>query len=325
MRNWCPIAAAILSMAIASGQSLVGDAVDAQRKSRAPKFTSDEAPTIERVIGRVAEQPVLGPLTNGIYGFRLKIGSPVVESGLALGPEYLTGTAGYGVMFRTSARLSVSGYQHYDAEFALPRLANDHVFLNVLATHRNYPRMPYYGQGPHTSLLNRTNFRLKDSTGELTAGVRPFRVLRIGATGGYMLVNTGAGTDQRHGFNSRAFVPAAAPGFGRESRFLTSGGFVHIDATDHPYSPKTGIDYRLRFSNFVDQTPGRGSFRQLDVDLRHYISFFQKQRSIVLRGYSVLTDTRRGHTVPFYLRPSLGGPETLRGFRPFRFYDNNLV
>jgi len=29
--------------------------------------------------------------------------------------------------------------------------------------------------------------------------------------------------------------------------------------------------------------------------------------------------------VPFYMQPSLGGPDTLRGFRPFRFYDNNAV
>ena len=29
--------------------------------------------------------------------------------------------------------------------------------------------------------------------------------------------------------------------------------------------------------------------------------------------------------MPFYLQPTLGGSEDLRGFRPFRFYDNNAV
>ena len=29
--------------------------------------------------------------------------------------------------------------------------------------------------------------------------------------------------------------------------------------------------------------------------------------------------------MPFYQQPTLGGPDALRGFRPFRFYDNNAV
>ena len=29
--------------------------------------------------------------------------------------------------------------------------------------------------------------------------------------------------------------------------------------------------------------------------------------------------------MPFYLQPTLGGSEDLRGFRPFRFYDDNLA
>ena len=140
-----------------------------------------------------------------------------------------------------------------------------------------------------------------------------------------MIVNTGPGADRQFASTESVFRQESIPGFARQSRYITSGGFLHFESTDHPYSPRSGGDYSLRFSNNVDQTGGQGSFRQLDVDLRQYISFFQKQRVIVLRGYSILTDTRGGQTVPFYLQPTLGGPETLRGFRPFRFYDNNLI
>jgi len=67
------------------------------------------------------------------------------------------------------------------------------------------------------------------------------------------------------------------------------------------------------------------SFRRLDVDLRQYLPFFSKQRVIALRAYTALTDSTTGRSIPFYLQPTLGGPDTLRGFRPFRFYDNNMM
>ena len=75
----------------------------------------------------------------------------------------------------------------------------------------------------------------------------------------------------------------------------------------------------------MDQWLGAYSFRRLDVDLRQYLPFFSKQRVIALRAYTALTDSTTGRSIPFYLQPTLGGPDTLRGFRPFRFYDNNMM
>jgi outer membrane protein assembly factor BamA len=46
---------------------------------------------------------------------------------------------------------------------------------------------------------------------------------------------------------------------------------------------------------------------------------------IALRGKVEATSPHLGNLVPFYLQPTLGGSEDLRGFRPFRFYDNNAV
>ena len=54
-------------------------------------------------------------------------------------------------------------------------------------------------------------------------------------------------------------------------------------------------------------------------------SVFQQRRVIALRGRVEATSPRDGNRVPFYLQPTLGGSEDLRGFRPFRFYDNNAV
>jgi outer membrane protein assembly factor BamA len=37
------------------------------------------------------------------------------------------------------------------------------------------------------------------------------------------------------------------------------------------------------------------------------------------------SDARHGGRVPFYFQPTLGGPDDLRGFRRFRFRDENMI
>jgi len=78
---------------------------------------------------------------------------------------------------------------------------------------------------------------------------------------------------------------------------------------------------------FVDAfTQDLYSFRRLDVELQHYIPFFNERRVIALRAKSELTYVGAGQKVPFYLQPAVGGSEDLRGFRPFRFHgDNSMV
>jgi outer membrane protein assembly factor BamA len=45
---------------------------------------------------------------------------------------------------------------------------------------------------------------------------------------------------------------------------------------------------------------------------------------IALRGWAVFSETSGGNTVPFYLLPSLGGKNTLRGYYDYRFHDRDM-
>ena len=59
--------------------------------------------------------------------------------------------------------------------------------------------------------------------------------------------------------------------------------------------------------------------------MQQYIPLFNQRRVIALRARSELTYKNADQTVPFYMQPVLGGSNDLRGFRPFRFYDDNLL
>ena len=67
------------------------------------------------------------------------------------------------------------------------------------------------------------------------------------------------------------------------------------------------------------------TFRRLELEAQQYIPFFNQRRVIALRGRSDLTYKNRNQTLPFYMQPTLGGSNDLRGFRPFRFTDDNLM
>ena len=51
-------------------------------------------------------------------------------------------------MVRATTNFTFQGYQLYDAELNLPKLANNHAFFELHATHRNLPQMRYFGPGP---------------------------------------------------------------------------------------------------------------------------------------------------------------------------------
>ena len=114
-------------------------------------------------------------------------------------------------------------------------------------------------------------------------------------------------------------------GLNRETDFLRGGGIAHVDFRDNPYGPRSGGQYYMRFDYNHDRF-GRGfTFRRLTAEAQQLIPMFNRKRVIALRAKTQMSFENPGQRVPFYMQPSLGGSDDLRGFRPFRFYDNNSI
>jgi Outer membrane protein/protective antigen OMA87 len=300
--------------------------IEAERAQKAAALQPEELTGLERRILQFQQSRILDKITSGIGGFRPKIGGMITGSGFALGPEYYRDDlAGGKWIFRASARLSSKLYQLYDAELKAPRLAHDYLFLDLVAVHRNYSQVNYYGPGPDSKLTGRSNFRLEDTSLGFRTGVEPVKHLRLGVTGDYLAVNTGSGTDKRLASTERIYSFAQAPGVDRQSDFLRSGVFAQLDTRDNPGGPRRGLNYTGAYTYYKDLQLDRFSFRRLDLELQHYIPFLNDRRVIALRARSSTTYQNPGQVVPFYLQPVLGGSEDLRGFRSFRFYDNNMM
>ena len=74
----------------------------------------------------------------------------------------------------------------------------------------------------------------------------------------------------------------------------------------------------MEASRFADPTDAF-TFNRLDVDLRQYASILAERRVLAVRLAASTSEPGSGARVPFYLMPHLGGHDSLRGFRDYRF------
>ena len=85
-----------------------------------------------------------------------------------------------------------------------------------------------------------------------------------------------------------------------------------------PKNARKGGWYRMEASRFADPTDAF-TFNRVDVDLRQYASILAERRVLAVRLAASTSEPGPGARVPFYLMPHLGGHDSLRGFRDYRF------
>jgi outer membrane protein assembly factor BamA len=120
------------------------------------------------------------------------------------------------------------------------------------------------------------------------------------------------------------FSEASAPGLRTQPSFLHGDVSIAADWRDHPGHPTSGGLYRAAAASYSDRDAGTYSFRRYEVEASQFVPLFTRKWVLAVHGWEVFSDTSNGDVVPFYLMPSLGGQNTLRGYYDYRFHDNNM-
>jgi outer membrane protein assembly factor BamA len=227
--------------------------------------------------------------------------------------------------FRTTVRGTPAEAYMFDAEVNFPRLNTRRSEVRVYAKYENSPQMDYYGPGQDSNKDDRTSYRLEDAGIDFTGRYRVWKGLWLGATGGFYVPNTGPG--KRSGFPSteETFTPEQTPSLDDQPDFLRAGFTVQYDYRDLPTGPREGGNYYLHFKRYWDQELGRHTFNQWDTAVEQYFPYWNKTRVVAVRLAMIATQVNEGQTVPFYLQPTLGGNEVLRGFARYRFHDQSAL
>ena len=253
-------------------------------------------------------------------GFHPKLGSLTTGSGFAFGVGFRDRD-----LFRKRGRLelwtaaSLKKYWAMEARVAAPDLPGGRLMAEAVVSLREYPEEDYFGLGPDARREDRTSFLLRTAQVSGVAGVRPVPGLTIGGGLGFLTPRTGAGKNSRVPATGERFDLNGAPGFQIDTDFLRSSAFVEFDYRE-PLNARRGGWYRFDLARYDDRSSGSWGFTRTDLDLRQYIGFLADRRVIALRGFVSTSDALDSSLgVPFYLMPSLGGNDSLRGFRNYRF------
>ena len=146
--------------------------------------------------------------------------------------------------------------------------------------------------------------------------------LRLGADVGYYVPAVRHGRDDHLRTIEAVFTDATAPGLARQPHFVHDSVFAEVDSRDAHGFPRRGGFYRAAYALWNDRTLEEYNFRRFDIVGSQFLSV-SRSDVIALRLALTYANNAPGDRVPFYLLPYVGGGDTVRSFREFRFRDEN--
>jgi outer membrane protein assembly factor BamA len=141
-----------------------------------------------------------------------------------------------------------------------------------------------------------------------------------------MRPDIGSGTDRNYPSIETLFTDIEAPGLTDQPHFLHTTFFAEVDTLDASGNPRAGGLYRTSFGVWDDRTLEGFDFRRFDALAAHYIPLDARKAHVVSgRIGTAYVNNAAGERVPFYFLAYVGGRDTIRGFREFRFKDENAM
>ena len=263
---------------------------------------------------------------KGFAGFRPVIGGMPSGSGFVGGGGYIAGYNSDLLQFTANARYSTRGYTAYDAGFLIFPSSNSTLPIqgHITGGLRDFTSLRYFGLGPQTSRSDRTTYRLEDQTVETGFTASAGRFADFGATAQWLTTEVGPGSGSLS-LDDR-FDPSTTPGFGEETDFLVYGGHAVVHLRDDITIPSVGVTLQLDAHRYDDQDRGAFDFTRVVGDVQAHIPLGHRNRILALHARSSHSVGENGGIVPFHLMETLGGANSIRGFREYRFRDaRNLL
>ena len=225
----------------------------------------------------------------------------------------------------TTARGTFQGAYMFDLDVNFHRLNTQRGEMRVYAKYEYSPLMDFYGEGPNSQKGDRSSYRLDDTGIDLMGRYRIWKKLYAGGSGGLYFPSTGPGKRSGYPTVEEEFPPTETPGIGEQLNMVRVSATLQYDYRDLATGPRRGGNYYGIFTRYWDQSLGLYTFNRLAAAVEQYIPYANMTRVIALRLGAIATWTQDGQTVPFYLQPTLGGNEYLRGFASYRFTDQNSI
>jgi hypothetical protein len=261
-------------------------------------------------------------------GFYPELGNMITGSGwIAAGPGYRHHLLDGQAVVNVSAAVSWKFYKMAQGRFELPHLAKDHLTVGSQVIYQDLLQVNYFGLGNDSLKSNRSGYRLDETDVLGYATVRTTPWLSVNGRFGWIHqaeLSTMTGWSVSYPNTLSVFSDATAPGLSQQPAFLHGDVSLAADTRDYPGHPTRGGLYRVTGTSYSDRTYGKYSFRRYEAEAAQFVPLVEGKWVLAFRAWEVFSDTPTGNRVPFYLMPSLGGKNTLRGYRDYRFHDRDM-
>jgi hypothetical protein len=260
-------------------------------------------------------------------GFYTELGHMIPGAGgIKAGPGYRRHLFHHTAILDTSAAMSLRRYSMTRTSLEWPAAFSDRVSLGGDAGYQNATQISYFGIGARSDADARTTYRLRNLDVSGWARVRANHWLSVaGRAGMARVLDVGPGLDPRTPSIEQQFDDRTAPGLRVAPRYQHADVRIEADSRDVAGYPTRGGLYRVSATAFRDADRSGQSFRRIETEAVHYLPLLRSTSSLAVRGRVMLSQTSRGNTVPFYLLPTLGGGQTLRGYADYRFRDRHAA
>ena len=296
------------------GQERRADAVAAEQARKAAEPPAYTPAPGERLVKAI--ENVLYGTPDGFY--------PYLDSVYSGGG--FTGGVGYrdyvgdSTFWDVKGLYSIKGYKMVEASTASLGLMNGRLALGARLGWRDATQVGYYGLGPDSTRGERANFGFEQTWAGGDAAFRPAPWFRTEAGLAYEVFAQSPGEGQ-HPSIETVYTPATAPGLGQDPSFVHASAGMAIDTRRSPGYARSGSLLGATLHSYDDRE-GIQSFSRLEVDAIQHIPVLRETWVVSLHGN--LNTTLDGD-VPYFLMPSVGGGDSLRGYSSFRFRDRHSL
>jgi outer membrane protein assembly factor BamA len=294
------------------------------RQQKAQNLQPNEPKGMEKALLYIEEHRLIERLTIA-DGWYPRIGGLTTGGGFAGGAGYRKHLFDDQLFLNASAAISTKAYKQVVGHASYPRLLNGWLEVGGNFRWNDFPQEDFFGIGNESSADRRTNYSLESTDVSGFAAIKPIAWLRVGAELGYFSPTLGSGTDPRFPSTEALFTEADAPGLLDQPTFLYKNLFVEVDYRDQPGNPRSGGLWRAQYGAWNDRTLNQFDFGRFDAEAAHFFPIFDKKRVFAVRIGLSYVNNDPGNRVPFYFLPYIGGSDTVRGFKEFRFRDENVI
>jgi outer membrane protein assembly factor BamA len=229
-------------------------------------------------------------------------GADIVEAGLSLRPTHEKARAQLRIdltyLRRDDQYFNGIGLEHEGSRYAIDAVALSHTLRVRLAA-------------PLQLLAGADAAFKRFGDGDLIGGDRPITEVYCVRVVGRCVPGT--------------VSPTEVPGFDRGTQFLRGSVGLLLDTRDAPFRPSSGFQARA----VVEYTHGLGfdesSYFKITGSTSAVVGLWQHSHVLVLRANASVLEPTNDVPIPFSELIVLGGPDSLRGFRPGSLRDESLL